>query len=135
MPDGAPSGQRPITGYRMFGVPCSKCALPMSVMWVFSDHLEVWHDGTKARCYMAYQPPPSPPEPLRVPEKKPDARKQSRRYPTCSQCGVRFMKPINGGESGGEKSLCKSCRSQTELFTYDEIKGVASGVPLEQRRT
>jgi hypothetical protein len=108
-------GGKPLIGYKMHGVPCAACALPMAVLWVFKDRLEVWHLDTEERCSMGYYTPADPV----VPDKKPDRRKIPRRYVKCRHCGIRFAQPKQS-----EEVLCKSCRNQQELFTHDEISGL-----------
>lgn len=120
------TGLKPLVGYKMWGLECGVCGSRMSVLWVFDGHFEAWHDNTPKRCVTHfYQPPPLI---LREPvEKKPDARKLPRRYLNCSRCGTRFAQPKTQGAPTTEH--CKSCRSQLEMFTDDEITKVAAGIP------
>lgn len=115
----------PLVGYRMFGIPCETCGIPLHVLWVFKDRLEMWHDGTESRCVVMFTAPTVEPPP--IPEEKPDSRRLPRRYANCRQCGVRFMKSRNG--IAIQEDLCKACRNQQELFTHDEITQLANGLP------
>lgn len=99
----------------------------MSVVWVFEDHFEAWHERSQKRCITYfYQPPPIP---IREVDKKPDARKLPRSYHHCRNCGTRFAQTKNEGEPITD--LCKSCRNQRELFTHDEITKAPDHVPCE----
>lgn len=98
---------------------------------MFKEEFEAWHVGSPARCRIEH-PPVGPTEAeLAIPTKKVDQRTLPRRYVACAHCGVRFMRP-GTEDPPKEKSLCKACRHQTELFTHDEITNRTDSVPTHE---
>ena len=134
--DGEPNGQtyeHPLIGYKMWGVPCANCGLPMEGLWVFREQLEVWHFGTDRRCRMSYVEHAIVTAPR---ERKADGRRLPRRYGRCRLCSVRFALPVTEeGIPKDHQDLCKSCRNQQGLFTDDEIPGVPADLSNEPERT
>lgn len=121
--------EHPLVGYRMWGVPCANCGLPMEGMWLFRSRIEVWHSGTGQRCHMEY----APSHVVELPpiSTKPDKRKLSRKYRRCAYCDSRFVIPRQEPASEDVQDLCKSCRNQQGLFTNDEIARLQDHVPAD----